>query len=81
MSPRRVLLFHDPEHTGKSYDRVLTKLDLRDYLPPIDIAIKVHRICNLDFQQNTFSATFSVMLDWEDPSVALLGVYDGITSA
>ena len=67
--------------TGKSDQSELTKLDLRDYLPPIDIAIKVHRVCNLNFQENTFAATFSVMLDWEDPSVALLKSHEGITSA
>lgn len=48
------------------------ELLVKDFLPPVDIAIKVYRVDGLDMSRNEFSAEFVVMLDWEDPSLHLM---------
>ena len=42
---------------------------IAQYLPPVDVAVKINRIDGVDVRDNTFSSVFTVLLDWEDPSV------------
>ena len=39
------------------------------YLPPVDVALKIYRVEAVDVRNNTFATVFTVLLDWEDPSV------------
>ena len=45
---------------------------LKAYLPPIDIAVKIYSICDISLENRSFQSVFTVMLRWEDPSLALL---------
>ena len=51
-------------------------IDLAKYLPPIDVSVKIYAIYDVDVPNNSFECTFNVMLDWEDPSLALLALPD-----
>ena len=45
---------------------------LANFLPPVDVAIKIYRVDAVDVLHNTFTVVFSVLLDWEDPSLYVL---------
>ena len=42
---------------------------IAQYLPPVDVAVKINRIDGVNVRDNTFASVFTVLLDWEDPSV------------
>ena len=42
---------------------------LANFLPPVDVAVKIYRVDAVDVLHNTFTVVFSVLLDWEDPSL------------
>ena len=46
-------------------------VDVKYYLPPIDVSIKVHLVDSIDINAKTFYADITVRLDWEDPSLAI----------
>ena len=48
------------------------EIDLANYLPPIDVSVKIYAIYDINVPNNSFECTFNAMLDWEDPSLALL---------
>ena len=39
------------------------------FLPPVDVALKIYRVEAVNVRENTFSSVFTVLLDWEDPSL------------
>ena len=42
---------------------------VQQFLPPVDVALKIYRVDGVNVRDNTFSSVFSVLLDWEDPSL------------
>ena len=42
---------------------------LENFLPPVDVAMKIYSIDAVNVLQNTFTGVFGVLLDWEDPSL------------
>ena len=42
---------------------------IEHYLPPIDVALKIYLVDAVSVRDNTFESMFTVMLDWEDPSL------------
>ena len=62
---RLVLVYYvggAPSHTYKPIFRP-------DYLPPIDVSVVIHEINDVNLKTNDFFASFTLMLDWEDPSL------------
>ena len=48
-------------------------------IPKVEVLIRIKRVLGLDFGTQTFECDVLLMLDWEDPSIKLLGdndVYD-----
>ena len=45
-------------------------VDVKNYLPPIDVSVNVHFVDSIDINAKTFHAEITVQLDWEDPSLA-----------
>jgi len=52
-------------------DDAPTRNRIEQYLPPIDVVMKVYLIDAVSVRDNTFMASFTVMLDWEDPSLSI----------
>ena len=46
-------------------------VDVKNYLPPIDVSVYVHFVDSININAKTFYADITVRLDWEDPSLAL----------
>ena len=46
-------------------------LDPAVQIPKVDVKFKLHRISDFDQKKGCFCATFVLMLDWNDPSIAL----------
>ena len=46
-------------------------LDPAAQIPKVDVKFKLHRISDFDQKKGCFCATFVLMLDWNDPSIAL----------
>ena len=42
---------------------------IEHFLPPIDVALKIYLVDAVNVRDNTFESCFTVMLDWEDPSL------------
>ena len=65
----------------KDEPEAILDIDLADYLPPIDVSVKIYAIYDINVPHNSFECTFNLMLDWEDPSLALLALPDKETNS
>ena len=59
----------DPNELAYPPQEDIKRDQLADFLPPVDVALKIYRIDTVDVRENTFTCVFSVLLDWEDPSL------------
>ena len=60
-------------------EKVMSQEEIDDvnlYIPPIDVSVTIHAIDEINVAENSFDADITVRLDWEDPSIKFLSIYE-----